>query len=180
MRRFVLQGSILLAWTIQMVSLSSPEPTSETPLVPEKLRICLLVEPSPLTYVCGYTNRFQSLLKNLTNDKVEMVTVEVVHENPPNQWRGIPVNYCRGVRLPNYPLMSISLDWTFKALRVIHRFKPDLIHVSSPGLMVFTCLLASRLFAIPLVISYHTHLPVYVRTYVRSRVLSRVTEWMGE
>jgi sulfoquinovosyltransferase len=144
-------------------------------------RICILVEPSPLTYVSGYANRFQALLRYLceVQDAVEMVTTEVIVADPPSLWLGFPVHYAAGVRLPHYPLMSICTDWTFKAASVIGRMKPDVIHVSSPGFMVFGGLLWSRVFQIPLVMSYHTHLPVYVRSYVRPEMLSRMAEWLG-
>lgn len=44
--------------------------------------------------------------------------------------------------------------------------KPDLIHVTSPGFLVLPSLLYARFLRIPLVISYHTHLPLYARSYL--------------
>jgi sulfoquinovosyltransferase len=37
--------------------------------------------------------------------------------------------------------------------------RPDVIHVSAPGMMVFAVILYARLLRIPLVVSYHTHIP---------------------
>jgi sulfoquinovosyltransferase len=146
---------------------------------PAKLKVLVMVEPSPLTYVSGYANRFKELLRHLASndDEFEVITTEVVAENKPDSWLGFPVHHTRGLRLPHYPLMSISCDWTLKALRVIQRMKPDIIHVSSPGFMVFAAIFYSRLFQIPLVASYHTHLPVYVRSYLpRAMYLSFIAE----
>ena len=143
------------------------------------LRICVLVEPSPITYVSGYANRFQKLLEHLSNrttDEVELITAEVVMKDRPQTFLGFPIHYTGGMRLPHYPLMSISLDYTFKALRTVWGMKPHIIHVSSPGLMVFGGLLCSRLYQIPLVMSYHTHLPVYCRSYL-PRYVNQAAAW---
>lgn len=146
------------------------------------LRVCILVEPSPLTYVSGYANRFQALLSHLCerDDTVEIVTTEVVAVDPPSVWSGFPVHYTPGVRLPYYPLMSLGTDWKFKAASVIRKMKPDVIHASSPGFMVLGGLLWSRIFSTPIVMSYHTHLPVYVRSYVKPVFLGRLAEWLGK
>jgi sulfoquinovosyltransferase len=150
------------------------------------LRICILVEPSPLTYVSGYANRYQALLHYLhehqPQDTVELVTAEVVVPNPPTSWSDgkVRVHYTAGVRLPHYPLMSLATDWKLAMARVIRNMKPDLIHASSPGFMVLAGLFWSRFFAVPLVMSYHTHLPVYVRSYISTPWLSRLAENVGK
>ena len=99
-----------------------------------KIKCCVLCEPSPLTYVSGYANRFQELLKYLKHngDEVHLITTEVVASARPQHFLNFPVHYTRGFRLPFYRSMTISLDWTLRTLRVIHREKPDLIHASSP------------------------------------------------
>lgn len=44
-------------------------------------------------------------------------------------------------------------------------FKPDLIHCSSPGVMVFAAKLYAWLLKVPLALSYHTHVPSYLPRY---------------
>jgi hypothetical protein len=108
------------------------------------LRLLILVEPSPFTYVCGYSNRFQELFRylqkrqrnhhNNSNTEVEIVTVEVV-EDPkkiPRIQFGFPIHYTRGFRCWFYKRMSLSWDWTYQVLRRIWIFRPNLIHVTSP------------------------------------------------
>jgi sulfoquinovosyltransferase len=142
-----------------------------------------MVEPSPLTYVSGVTNRFLALLRYLaekhTADDVHVVTAENLVQDRPKEWLGIPFHYTLGVTLPYYPSMSLSADFTLKALRVVWQTKPDIIHVTSPGFIVFSACFLSRIFQIPLVISYHTHVPVYVQSYLpRAFGISRVAEWL--
>lgn len=135
----------------------------------DPMKVCVMVEPSPFTYVSGYANRFKALCKQLKamhNDSIDVITVEAVHRNPPKIWNDIPIHYTRGFRLPHYPTMSLSFDWTFKALRVVRKIRPHILHVSTPGLMIFHAIIISRLFNVPLIASYHTHLPIYVHSYL--------------
>lgn len=54
--------------------------------------------------------------------------------------------------------------------------RPDSRHVTSPGFLVLTTVVWARLLRIPVATSYHTHLPVYVHSYL-PKGLARVTEW---
>jgi len=98
------------------------------------LKVCLMVEPSPFTYVSGYANRFQEMLRVLeaSGDEVEIITTDVHADNPPSQWHQYPVHHTWGVTVPRYRNVSISIDWKFQALRVLWRMRPDILHVSSP------------------------------------------------
>jgi sulfoquinovosyltransferase len=145
------------------------------------LRLCLFVEPSPFTYMSGYANRFQALLQYLADkhleDDVHIVTTEVVNTmNLPQTWLGFPIHYTAGFRLPHYPLMSLSCDYTLRTLRTVVHHRPHIIHASSPGFLVLSAALISRMFSIPLLVSYHTHLPIYVRTYLPK--LFGLPEWI--
>ena len=129
------------------------------------MKVALLVEPSPITYICGYANRFQALMRHLQqrNDRVELVTTEVVVPTKPTEFLGFPIVYAPGFRLPFYPLMSMSFDWNFSVLRSLWQFQPQMIHCSSPSFMLGSAIFYSRLIRpTPLVVSYHTHLPAYV------------------
>ncbi len=46
--------------------------------------------------------------------------------------------------------------------------RPNVIHVSTPGVMFLACTIYSRLLNIPLVMSYHTHIPEYIPKYTWS------------
>jgi glycosyltransferase involved in cell wall biosynthesis len=43
--------------------------------------------------------------------------------------------------------------------------RPDIIHASSPGPLVGSAILFAKLLRIPLVVSYHTHIPEYIPRY---------------
>lgn len=75
-----------------------------------------------------------------------------------------------GFKLPFYqaPTLLLSLGLSFRVLWLLLRRRPDVIHCSSPGLLVFAAVLYSKILSIPLVISYHTHIPHYIPRYTWS------------
>ncbi len=141
-----------------------------------RLQICILCEPSPITYMSGQASRFRLLMQHFSDHcdethKLQLVTADAVHPSPPVEcFNGkIPIHYTFGFCPPQYKSATLSFDATFKTLRVLFPFyqrnKVDLIHVSSPGMFLFLAILASQLYQIPLLMSYHTHIPIYARSY---------------
>ena len=57
----------------------------------------------------------------------------------------------------------------------------DLIHVSTPGLLVFPAIVSSRIHGIPLVMSYHTHLPSYIPIYFEKwpKIFQKILTWFS-
>eukprot|EP00899_Mesostigma_viride_P000451 jgi/Mesvir1/10406/Mv14352-RA.2 len=66
---------------------------------------------------------------------------------------------------PFYPSLYLSLGVSPTVYKAIRDFKPDIIHASSPGFMVFAALVYAKLLSSPLVLSYHTHVPQYIPRY---------------
>ena len=151
------------------------------------LRVGLMVEPTPFTHVSGYANRFNEMLKNLrkAGDEVEVVTPDnEEHGAAPSEVHGHRVNNLRGFKYPMYPLITLTLDLKGRALGIMNRFRPDILHVATPSFLCFCGILASRVLSIPLVLSYHTHLPVYARNYGNTSSLWRFmgpdfNEWLS-
>lgn len=100
-------------------------------------KICLLVEPTPFTHVSGYANRFKEMLKFLAKagDQVDILTVD--SKTPaaelPKSAFGFKIRHTQGFTFPLYNHISLTLDLPeMKGARMIEKFKPDLIHVTSP------------------------------------------------
>lgn len=72
-----------------------------------------------------------------------------------------------GFSLPLYrsPTLLLSFGLSVRVLWHLLTRRPDVIHVSSPGILVFAAILYAKLLAIPLVVSYHTHIPEYIPKY---------------
>jgi sulfoquinovosyltransferase len=141
-------------------------------------QVCVLCEPSPITYMSGQASRFRLLFKHLSDHhhdthKLQLVTADVVHPNPPTSCFDdkIPIHYTVGFRTTQYESLTLSFDATLKTFRVLWPFTTswenrfDLIHVSSPGFLIVPAILASQIYQIPLLMSYHTHIPIYARSY---------------
>nr|KJB17034.1 hypothetical protein B456_002G261700 [Gossypium raimondii] len=130
-------------------------------------RIALFVEPSPFSYVSGYKNRFQNFIKYLREmgDEVMVVTT---HEGVPTEFYGAKLIGSRSFPCPWYQKVPLSLALSPRIISEVARFKPDIIHASSPGIMVFGALIIAKLLCVPIVMSYHTHVPVYIPRYTFS------------
>ncbi|KAF2288553.1 hypothetical protein GH714_008479 [Hevea brasiliensis] len=130
-------------------------------------RIALFVEPSPFAYVSGYKNRFQNFIKYLREmgDEVMVVTT---HEGVPQEFYGAKLIGSRSFPCPWYQKVPLSLALSPRIISEVARFKPDIIHASSPGIMVFGALIIAKLLCVPIVMSYHTHVPVYIPRYTFS------------
>lgn len=172
----------LYAWLLPSLSLafmratltadSVPRSPTRTAMVMQSTktsapkRIGLLVEPTPFTHVSGYANRFNEMLKYMAKagENVEIITVDDTPEAPASKF-GYPINTIKGFRFVLYNEIALTFDLKQRTLAVMRRFKPDILHVTSPGFLVFVGVLTARILKVPLVFSYHTHLPVYAKQY---------------
>ena len=66
-----------------------------------------------------------------------------------------------GFKLPFYKssTLLLSLGLSIRVFWHLIMTRPDVIHVSSPGILVFAGILYAKLLDLPLVVSYHTHVP---------------------
>lgn len=179
---FYMLVALLIAGGVLLFHINATETCSLADTThPRSWKIAILTEPSPIgSYVCGQSKRIEFLMNYLvenSNDTVELITVEVHETVRPSSWKNIPIHYTHGFGLPSYKQISISFDFTGKALRVLYRFAPDIIHVTTPGPLLFPSVIASRLFGIPLVMSCHTHLSAYAKTYLPDG-LNVIAEWL--
>ena len=58
----------------------------------------------------------------------------------------------------------------------IRSFKPDVVHVSTPGTLVYRTIAAAKKENVPIVMSYHTHLPAYARRFIPIPGISKLAE----
>ncbi len=112
----------------------------------------------------GYANRFKEMLKHLdrAGDTVEIVTTDDV-PHAPDSFLGFPVRYTPGFRFPLYKHICLTFDVKMVAYHLLKRFRPQIMHVATPGFFCIAAAIYARLLRIPLVFSYHTHLPIYAR-----------------
>jgi glycosyltransferase involved in cell wall biosynthesis len=78
--------------------------------------------------------------------------------------KGARIYGVSGFPLPLYPELKLALPRPAIGDE-LSRFKPDLIHVINPAVLGLAGLFYSKTLNIPLVASYHTHLPEYLQHY---------------
>jgi sulfoquinovosyltransferase len=111
----------------------------------QPLRVLVLVEPTPFTYISGYSNRFKEMLDHMKDagHEVHVLTPDDT-VNPPTEYQGYPITTLNGFRFFLYNHISLSLDFEGQTSKAISSFKPDIIHVSSPGMLVFPAIYYAR------------------------------------
>jgi len=133
--------------------------------------IFLMVEPTPFTHVSGYSNRYKEMLKFLdkAGDNVDILTVDnkTPKEELPKNFLNYVIHYTLGFVFPLYNQITLTVDLPeMMGTKIINKKRPQLIHVSSPGFIIFPAMLYAKYYKIPLVMSYHTHLPSYGKNYL--------------
>ncbi|RXH81751.1 hypothetical protein DVH24_036092 [Malus domestica] len=113
-----------------------PPPYVESEINSRPRRIALFVEPSPFAYVSGYKNRFQNFIRYLREmgDEVMVVTT---HEGVPDEFYGAKLIGSRSFPFPWYQKVPLSLALSPRIISEVAQFKPDIIHASSPGIMIY-------------------------------------------
>ncbi|KAL6496187.1 Sulfoquinovosyl transferase sqd2 [Orobanche gracilis] len=172
--RSTTQNSIVTSSTSSNMTIAEYR-EEEGPLLESQMnsghrRIALFIEPSPFSYVSGYKNRFQNFIKYLREmgDEVMVITTD---EGLPQEFYGALLigsrsfldlmKECLGsFPCPYYGKVPLSLAFSPRIISAVAKFKPHIIHASSPGIMVFGALAIAKLLSIPIVMSYHTHIPV--------------------
>ncbi len=80
------------------------------------------------------------------------------------EYKGAKIYGVSGFPLPMYPELKIALPRPSIG-QELERFKPDIIHAVNPAVLGLAGLYYAKTMQIPLVASYHTHLPQYLQHY---------------
>ncbi|MGB7248355.1 MAG: glycosyltransferase [Phormidesmis sp.] len=80
------------------------------------------------------------------------------------EYKGAKIEGVSGFPLPLYPELKLALPRP-SMREMIEAFNPDLIHVVNPAVLGLGGIYYSQALNIPLVASYHTHLPKYLEHY---------------
>ena len=80
------------------------------------------------------------------------------------EYKGAEIYGANGIPLPLYPELKLAFPTPTIGKR-LEIFKPDLIHVVNPAFLGLGGIYFSKSKNIPLVASYHTHLPQYLKHY---------------
>lgn len=80
------------------------------------------------------------------------------------EYKGAKIYGVSGVPLPLYPELKMAFPRPAIG-QELEQFKPDIIHVVNPAVLGLGGLYYAKTLGIPLLASYHTHLPKYLQHY---------------
>jgi glycosyltransferase involved in cell wall biosynthesis len=80
------------------------------------------------------------------------------------EYRGAKIHGVSGFPLPLYPELKLALPRPSIG-EALEAFQPDLVHVVNPAVLGLAGIYYSKAMNVPLVASYHTHLPKYLEHY---------------
>lgn len=124
------------------------------------LRITLVTETF-LPKIDGIVTRLCHTLRHL---RQQGHAVQVIAPKGVEDFEGTPVYGVPGFGFPFYPELKAAIPGP-ELGRMVKAFRPDLIHAINPAILGISAFFVSASQRIPLVISYHTHIPKYLHYY---------------
>ncbi len=125
------------------------------------MRIALFTETF-LPKVDGIVTRLRYTVEHLQRQGDQVLVISP--DGGLTEYKGAKIHGVSGFPLPLYPELKLALPRPSVGYAV-ERFKPDLIHVVNPAVLGLAGLFYSKTLNIPLLASYHTHLPEYLQHY---------------
>ncbi|HEY9633779.1 MAG TPA: glycosyltransferase family 1 protein [Coleofasciculaceae cyanobacterium] len=125
------------------------------------MRIALFTETF-LPKVDGIVTRLRHTVEHLQRNGDQVLVVSP--DGGLKEYKGAKIYGVSGFPLPLYPELKLALPRPSIGV-ALEKFKPDLIHVVNPAVLGLAGLYYAKMMQIPLVASYHTHLPQYLHHY---------------
>lgn len=125
------------------------------------MRIALFTETF-LPKVDGIVTRLKHTVEHLQKQGDQVLVFSP--DGGLKEYQGAKIYGIKGIPLPLYPELKLAIPNPSIGF-ALKRFKPDLIHVVNPAVLGVGGIYYAKKFNIPLVASYHTHLPQYLHHY---------------
>ncbi len=115
-----------------------------------------------LPKVDGIVTRLTKTIEFLTKNGDEVIVF--CPEGCPDSYKGATIVGVAAMPLPLYPELKLGLPGPAVSDK-LEEFKPDLVHVVNPAVLGLGGIWLAKTNNIPLIASYHTHLPKYLEHY---------------
>ncbi|WP_026733611.1 glycosyltransferase family 4 protein [Fischerella sp. PCC 9605] len=125
------------------------------------MRIALFTETF-LPKVDGIVTRLRHTIEHLQRSGDEVLVI--CPDGGISEYKGAQIYGVSGFPLPLYPELKMALPRPAIGY-ILEQFQPDIIHVVNPAVLGLAGIFYSKILDIPLVASYHTHLPQYLQHY---------------
>jgi len=125
------------------------------------MRVAVFTETAPPN-VNGVVRRLDATIPILESAGDEVLVFAPA--GAPARWRDAEVVHAPSIPLPMYPEIVVGIPRP--ALRArLERFAPDIVHAVNPAVLGAGGIFYARSLGLPVVASFHTHLPRYLRHY---------------
>lgn len=125
------------------------------------MRIALFTETF-LPKVDGIVTRLKHTVEHLQRLGDEVMVF--CPEGGLTSYKGAKIHGVSGMAFPLYPELKLALPRPSIG-EALEQFSPDLIHIVNPAVLGMAGLYYAKTLNIPLMASYHTHLPKYLEHY---------------
>ncbi len=125
------------------------------------MRIAVFTETAPPN-VNGVVRRLDETIRLLEKAGDEVLVFAPA--GAANHWHGAEVVHAPSIPLPMYPEVLVGVPRPALRSR-LEKFAPDAVHSVNPAVLGAGGVLYARSLGIPVVASFHTHLPRYLRHY---------------
>ncbi|HEY9831609.1 MAG TPA: glycosyltransferase family 1 protein [Stenomitos sp.] len=125
------------------------------------MRIALFTETF-LPKVDGIVTRLCHTVEHLQRNGDQVLVISP--DGGLTEYKGAKIYGVSGFPLPLYPELKLALPRPSIGV-ALEEFRPDVIHVVNPAVLGLGGLYYAKTLQIPLVASYHTHLPQYLQHY---------------
>ena len=125
------------------------------------MRIALFTETF-LPKVDGIVTRLKHTVEHLQRMGDEVMVFSP--DGGLREYKGATIHGVSGMAFPLYPELKLALPRPSIG-DALEKFNPDLIHVVNPAVLGLAGVFYSKTLDIPLLASYHTHLPKYLEHY---------------
>ncbi len=125
------------------------------------MRVALVTETF-LPKVDGIVTRLCQTVRHLQAMGHQVLVISP--EGGIRDYCGAKIHGVTGFPLPLYPELKLAVPRP-SIQAAIEAFQPDLIHVVNPAVLGLSGVWAAKTLNLPLVASYHTHLPQYLQYY---------------
>lgn len=125
------------------------------------MRIALFTETF-LPKVDGIVTRLRHTVEHLQRNGDQVLIFSP--DGGLKEYKGAQIYGVPGFPLPMYPELKLALPRPSIG-QALQLFKPDIIHVVNPAILGLAGLYYGKTLEIPLIASYHTHLPQYLQHY---------------
>jgi glycosyltransferase involved in cell wall biosynthesis len=125
------------------------------------MRVALFTETF-LPKIDGIVTRLKHTVEHLQRQGHQ--TMVFCPEGGLKEYQGAQIEGIKGMPLPLYPELKLAFPGP-QIKTALQKFQPDLIHVVNPAVLGLGGIYYAKTLNIPLVASYHTHLPQYLQHY---------------